>query len=699
MRIHILQSRMSFEQADILQYYLDAKEQVINAKIQERTADVTVSYQGSREEILSVLEAFTYERAQVPEVYLKNSGRQMNREYWDRLVNKTVIYFGNKIFLPYPIRAGITMITSVKYIWKGLTTLARRRIEVPVLDATAIGVSIFRGDISTASSVMFLLSLGEILEEWTHKKSVGDLARSMSLNISKVWLVRDGQEIMVPVTEIRSGDPVRVHMGNVIPFDGCVIEGEAMVNQASLTGESVPVRRAEGSTVYAGTVVEEGEITFKVKEANGSSKYEKIMAMIEESEKLKSSLESKAEHLADRLVPYTFLGTGLVWLLTRNMTKTISVLMVDFSCALKLAMPLSVLSAIREASTHDITVKGGKYLEAMADATTIVFDKTGTLTKAQPTVVEVISFNEKSPDELLRIAACLEEHFPHSMAKAVVREAEKKHLVHEELHSKVEYIVAHGISSMLEDKKVVIGSYHFVFEDEKAQIPAEKQELFDHLSAEYSHLYMAIDGRLAAVICIEDPLRPEAAEVVKELKKTGITKVVMMTGDSDRIARTIAERVGVDEYYSEVLPEDKAGFVEKEKAAGRKVIMIGDGINDSPALSASDVGIAISDGAEIAREIADVTIGADNLYEVVTLKKLSNALMKRIRKNYKAIVGINASLIALGVAGVFQPTTSALLHNTSTLVISMKSMKNLLGKEENEEEAAHGEMNLELAVQ
>ena len=699
MRIHILQSRMSFEQADTLQYYLDAKDQVINAKIQERTADVTVSYQGSREEILSVLEAFTYERAQVPETYLKNSGRQMNREYWDRLVNKTVIYFGNKIFLPYPIRAGITMITSVKYIWKGLTTLARRRIEVPVLDATAIGVSIFRGDISTASSVMFLLSLGEILEEWTHKKSVGDLARSMSLNISKVWLVRDGQEIMVPVTEIRSGDPVRVHMGNVIPFDGCVTDGEAMVNQASLTGESVPVRRAEGSTVYAGTVVEEGEITFKVKEANGSSKYEKIMAMIEESEKLKSSLESKAEHLADRLVPYTFLGTGLVWLLTRNMTKTISVLMVDFSCALKLAMPLSVLSAIREASTHDITVKGGKYLEAMADATTIVFDKTGTLTKAQPTVVEVISFDEKSPDELLRIAACLEEHFPHSMAKAVVREAEKKHLVHEELHSKVEYIVAHGISSMLEDKKVVIGSYHFVFEDERAQIPAEKQELFDHLSAEYSHLYMAIDGRLAAVICIEDPLRPEAAEVVKELKKTGITKVVMMTGDSDRIARTIAERVGVDEYYSEVLPEDKAGFVEKEKAAGRKVIMIGDGINDSPALSASDVGIAISDGAEIAREIADVTIGADNLYEVVTLKKLSNALMKRIRKNYKAIVGINASLIALGVAGVFQPTTSALLHNTSTLVISMKSMKNLLGKEENEEEAAHGEMNLELAVQ
>ena len=652
MRIHILQSRMSFEQADILQYYLDAKEQVINAKIQERTADVTVSYQGSREGILSVLEAFTYERAQVPEVYLKNSGRQMNREYWDRLVNKTVIYFGNKIFLPYPIRAGITMITSVKYIWKGLTTLARRRIEVPVLDATAIGVSIFRGDISTASSVMFLLSLGEILEEWTHKKSVGDLARSMSLNISKVWLVRDGQEIMVPVTEIRSGDPVRVHMGNVIPFDGCVIEGEAMVNQASLTGESVPVRRAEGSTVYAGTVVEEGEITFKVKEANGSSKYEKIMAMIEESEKLKSSLESKAEHLADRLVPYTFLGTGLVWLLTRNMTKTISVLMVDFSCALKLAMPLSVLSAIREASTHDITVKGGKYLEAMADATTIVFDKTGTLTKAQPTVVEVISFNEKLPDELLRIAACLEEHFPHSMAKAVVREAEKKHLVHEELHSKVEYIVAHGISSMLEDKKVVIGSYHFVFEDEKAQIPAEKQELFDHLSAEYSHLYMAIDGRLAAVICIEDPLRPEAAEVVKELKKTGITKVVMMTGDSDRIARTIAERVGVDEYYSEVLPEDKARYVEEAKKNGHKVIMVGDGINDAPALARADIGFAMgAAGTDTAIETADVALMDDDLRKIPTFVRLSRATAQVLMQNIVLALGIKAVFLVLTFTG------------------------------------------------
>ena len=678
MRIHILQSRMSFEQADILQYYLDAKEQVINAKIQERTADVTVSYQGSREEILSVLEAFTYERAQVPEVYLKNSGRQMNREYWDRLVNKTVIYFGKKIFLPYPIRAGITMITSVKYIWKGLTTLARRRIEVPVLDATAIGVSIFRGDISTASSVMFLLSLGEILEEWTHKKSVGDLARSMSLNISKVWLVRDGQEIMVPVTEIRSGDPVRVHMGNVIPFDGCVIEGEAMVNQASLTGESVPVRRAEGSTVYAGTVVEEGEITFKVKEANGSSKYEKIMAMIEESEKLKSSLESKAEHLADRLVPYTFLGTGLVWLLTRNMTKTISVLMVDFSCALKLAMPLSVLSAIREASTHDITVKGGKYLEAMADATTIVFDKTGTLTKAQPTVVEVISFDEKSPDELLRIAACLEEHFPHSMAKAVTDAAAKRGLEHEEMHSKVDYIVAHGIATTINGKRAVIGSYHFILEDEHCEVPANMHDIFENLPMEYSHLYLALEGKLAAVICIEDPLRKEAKQVIRDLKKAGLKKVVMMTGDSERTAKAIAAKVGVDEYYAEVLPEDKAKFVEKEKAMGHKVVMIGDGINDSLALSSADVGIAISDGAEIAREIADVTIAADDLREVVTLKKLSNQLMKRIHQNYRMIVGFNAGLIALGVGGIIPPTTSALLHNTSTIAISLRSMGNLL---------------------
>lgn len=682
LRVHILQSRMSFAQADTLQYYLDGQSNIVSAKIQERTLDVTVVYTGSREEALKTLENFTYQGTEVPENYLANSGREMNREYKDQLINKVVMYYGIRLFLPMDIRSVITTVKSFKYLWHGIKTLAKGKIEVPVLDATAIGVSVLRGDYNTAGSVMFLLGIGEILEEWTHKKSVGDLARSMSLNIDKVWVVSGGQEILVPSTSIKSGDLVRIHMGNVIPFDGTVTDGEGMVNQASLTGESVPVRKIPSGTVYAGTVVEEGELTICVKETGGSSKYEKIMTMIEESEKLKSSLEGKAEHLADKLVPYTFLGTGLVWLFTRNVTKALSVLMVDFSCALKLSMPLAVLSAIREASTYEITVKGGKYLEAMADATTIVFDKTGTLTKAQPTVADVISFNGQSADELLRIAACLEEHFPHSMAKAVVREAARKELVHEELHTKVEYIVAHGISSTLEGKKIIIGSYHFVFEDEQAQIPEGRQELFDQLSEEYSRLYMAIDGKLAAVIYIEDPLREEAAEVIKQLKGLGIGKVVMMTGDSDRIARSIAGIVGVDEYYSEVLPEDKAKFVEQEKQAGHKVIMIGDGINDSPALSAADVGIAISEGAQIAREIADVTIGADNLQEVATLKELSNALMARIRKNYRMIVGINTGLIVLGVAGIIPPTTSALLHNTSTLWISTKSMKNLLDREE-----------------
>lgn len=682
LRVHILQSRMSFAQADTLQYYLDGQKNIVSAKIQERTLDVTVVYTGSREEVLKTLENFTYQGTEVPENYLANSGRKMNREYKDQLINKVVMYYGIRLFLPMDIRSVITTVKSFKYLWHGIMTLAKGKIEVPVLDATAIGVSVLRGDYNTAGSVMFLLGIGEILEEWTHKKSVGDLARSMSLNIDKVWVVSGGQEILVPSTSIKSGDLVRIHMGNVIPFDGTVTDGEGMVNQASLTGESVPVRKIPGGTAYAGTVVEEGELTICVKDTGGSSKYEKIMTMIEESEKLKSSLEGKAEHLADKLVPYTFLGTGLVWLFTRNVTKALSVLMVDFSCALKLSMPLAVLSAIREASTYEITVKGGKYLEAMADATTIVFDKTGTLTKAQPTVADVISFNGQSADELLRIAACLEEHFPHSMAKAVVREAARKELVHEELHTKVEYIVAHGISSTLEGKKIIIGSYHFVFEDEQAQIPEGRQELFDQLSEEYSRLYMAIDGKLAAVIYIEDPLREEAAEVIKQLKGLGIGKVVMMTGDSDRIARSIAGIVGVDEYYSEVLPEDKAKFVEQEKQAGHKVIMIGDGINDSPALSAADVGIAISEGAQIAREIADVTIGADNLQEVATLKALSNALMARIRKNYRMIVGINTGLIVLGVAGIIPPTTSALLHNTSTLWISTKSMKNLLDREE-----------------
>ena len=572
----------------------------------------------------------------------------------------------------------ITGVKSVKYIYQGIHTLLQRKIEVPVLDATAIGVSMFRGDISTAGSVMFLLGIGEILEEWTHKKSVDDLARSMSLNISRVWLCNDGQEMLVPTTEIQTGDLVRVHMGNMVPFDGTVAEGEAMVNQASLTGESEPVRKYIESTVYAGTVVEEGELTIRVKETNGSSKFDKIVTMIEESEKLKSGLESKAEHLADRLVPYTLLGTGITYLLTRNMTKAISVLMVDFSCALKLAMPISVLSAIREASNYHVTVKGGRYLEAMAEADTIVFDKTGTLTKAQPTVKQVVAFNGMSENELLRIAACLEEHFPHSMAKAVVQAAIDRHLVHEELHSKVEYIVAHGISSKINDKKVVIGSYHFVFEDEKCAVPDGMMEAFDKLPSECSHLFMAIDHELAAVICIEDPLREEAAAVVRKLKETGISKVVMMTGDSDRTAKAIAARVGVDEYYSEVLPEDKASFVEEEKKAGRKVIMIGDGINDSPALSAADIGIAISDGAEIAREIADITVGADSLNELVTLKLISDGLMKRIHKNYRFIVGFNTGLIVLGVAGILQPATSALLHNTSTLMIGLKSMQDIL---------------------
>lgn len=677
-RVHFCQKRMTFEEADTLQYYLDSQEMITSSKVQERTQDATICYTGEKSAVIALLRSFHYEKVDVPDVYRQNSGRETNREYWDKLVTKVVVHYGNKLFLPMPIRTVITGVKSVKYIYQGIHTLLQRKIEVPVLDATAIGVSMFRGDISTAGSVMFLLGIGEILEEWTHKKSVDDLARSMSLNISRVWLCNDGQEMLVPTTKIQTGDLVRVHMGNMVPFDGTVAEGEAMVNQASLTGESEPVRKYIESTVYAGTVVEEGELTIRVKVTNGSSKFDKIVTMIEESEKLKSGLESKAEHLADRLVPYTLLGTGITYLLTRNMTKAISVLMVDFSCALKLAMPISVLSAIREASNYHVTVKGGRYLEAMAEADTIVFDKTGTLTKAQPTVKQVVAFNGMSENELLRIAACLEEHFPHSMAKAVVQAAIDRHLVHEELHSKVEYIVAHGISSKINDKKVVIGSYHFVFEDEKCAVPDGMMEEFDKLPSECSHLFMAIDYELAAVICIEDPLREEAAAVVRKLKETGISKVVMMTGDSDRTAKAIAARVGVDEYYSEVLPEDKASFVEEEKKAGRKVIMIGDGINDSPALSAADIGIAISDGAEIAREIADITVGADSLNELVTLKLISDGLMKRIHKNYRFIVGFNTGLIVLGVAGILQPATSALLHNTSTLMIGLKSMQDIL---------------------
>ncbi|RGC75080.1 heavy metal translocating P-type ATPase [Coprococcus sp. AM25-15LB] len=678
MRVHFLGSTMTYRQADTLLYYLENKSEVISAKVYERTGDAVIRYKGERHRILEMLRSFCYDKVVVPNEVLETSGRALNAAYQEKIIDKILFRWMRKWFLPYPMTALYTAAMSVKYIYQGLKILCKGKIEVPVLDATAIGVSILRNDFDTASSIMFFLSIGELLEEWTHKKSVDDLARMLSLNVEKVWIKKNDQEILVAASTVKKGDLIVVHMGNVIPFDGTVIEGEAMINQAALTGESVPVRRSSEDSVYAGTVLEEGEITLRVEKTGGSSRFEKIVTMIEASEKLKSSLEGKAEHLADQLVPYTFAGTGLVYLLTRNVTKALSVLMVDFSCAMKLAMPISVLSAIREASKYHLTVKGGKYLEAVAEADTIVFDKTGTLTKAHPTVVDVISFNGDDPDELLRVAACMEEHFPHSMAKAVVYAAKKRNLEHEEMHSKVEYMVAHGISTEIEGKRAVIGSYHFVFEDEKCRIPEGKEELFESLSGEYSHLYLAMEQELAAVIRIEDPLRDEAVEVIRLLKEEGIANIVMMTGDSERTAASIAKRVGVDDYDSEVLPEEKARFVEKERAKGKKVIMIGDGINDSPALSAADVGIAISDGAELAREIADVTISADNLYELVLLKRLSDRLMQRIGRNYRLIVGINAALIALGVAGILQPTASALFHNTSTLFIGLDSMKNLM---------------------
>lgn len=680
MRVHMEQYRMTYEQADTLLYVIHNHRNVTFVKVYDRTADAVIEYVGDREQIIELLRHFHYESANVPQTVIKTSGRELNNSYQEKLIGSVVWHYSKKLLLPWPIRTALTVGRSIKYIGIGLKCLLQRKIEVPVLDATAITVSLVTKDFSTASSIMFLLGIGELLEEWTHKKSVDDLARSMSLNVSKVWLrTPENQEILVESSKIEKGDKVVVHMGNVIPFDGEVLDGEAMVNQASLTGESVPVQRTVGNTVFAGTVVEEGEITIRVKEVEGNNRFDQIVTMIEESEKLKSELEGKAEHYADKLVPWTLGATGLTYLLTRNVTKAMSILMVDFCCALKLAMPISVLSAIREASLYNVTVKGGKFLEAVAEADTIVFDKTGTLTKAHPTVVDVVNFNDEySSDDMLRVAACLEEHFPHSMAKAVVDAASKKGLSHEEMHTKVEYIVAHGIATSINGKRTVIGSYHFVFEDEKCVVPAGKEPLFESLPLYYSHLYLAIEGKLSAVICIEDPLRDEAAAVVTSLKKAGISKVVMMTGDSERTASVIAKKVGVDEYYAEVLPEDKAAFVEKEKAKGRKVIMIGDGINDSPALSAANVGIAISDGAEIAREIADITVGSDNLYQIVTLKYISNALMKRIKSNYRKIVGFNSGLIALGVAGVLPPTTTALLHNGSTILISVNSMKNLL---------------------
>ena len=682
LRVHMDMKHMSFKQADILEYYIKNIETVTSVKVYEKTCDAVIEFSGDKVQIINALKHFTYSQVAVPDDVLNSSGREMNSYYQDKLVNKVFLRAASKLFLPISVRNVVTTVKSVKYIGSGIKTLLKGKMEVPVLDATAIGVSILRNDFNTAGSVMFLLGIGEIIEEWTHKKSVGDLARTMSLNVSKVWLKTADTEVLVPVNEIKNGDEIIVHVSNVIPFDGVVVTGEAMVNQASLTGEAVPVSKNIGSAVFAGTVIEEGELTIKVKQSGGKSKYDKIVKMIEESEKLKSGLESKAEHLADSLVPYTLGGTALTYLLTRNVTKALSILMVDFSCALKLAMPITVLSAIRQAGQNDITVKGGKFLEAVADADTIVFDKTGTLTKAAPTVKYVYSFSGDSEDELLRMAACMEEHFPHSMAKAVVDAAAKKNLRHEEMHTKVEYIVAHGISTTINNKKTIIGSYHFVFEDEGCTVPEGRQEMFDKLPEEYSHLYLAIEDKLAAVICIEDPVRPEAKEVISSLKELGISKVVMMTGDSERTAKAIAGKVGVDEYYSEVLPEDKASFVEKEKAAGRKVIMIGDGINDSPALSAADVGIAISDGAQIAREIADITVSADDLGQIVYLKDLSNNLIRKINRNYRTIVSFNSGLIALGVLGVIQPTTSALLHNTSTLFISMNSMKNITLAEE-----------------
>ena len=676
-RIHIEQKQMSYQEADTLLYYLNTLEYVTQAKVYRRTADACVCFSGKRELLIQALRKFRYTSVKVPDEVLENSGRQLNDTYQEKLMGQVFFHYAGKILLPYPVRKAVVLWKAVHYLKEGWKSFARKKLEVAVLDASAIGISVLRGDFKTAASIMFLLGVGETLEEWTHTKSVGDLARSMSLNVSKVWLKSGEQEVLVDSGKITEGDTIIVHMGTVIPFDGIVSGGEGLVNQSSLTGEPLPTLKTAGGYVYAGSVLEEGELTFIVKKAGGSSRYEKIVGMIEESEKLKSSLEGKAERLADQLVPVTFAGTALTWLFTRNITKALAVLMVDFSCALKLTMPIAVLSAIRQAGSYGITVKGGKFLESVAEAETIVLDKTGTLTEAKPVVKMVVSFCETSENELLRIAACLEEHFPHSMAKAVVSAAKKAGLEHEEMHSKVEYIVAHGISSSIEEKRVLIGSAHFVFEDEKCIVLENYQERFENLPAEYSHLYLAIDGVLAAVICIEDPLREESAGVIRALKAAGFQKVVMMTGDSERTAASVAKQVGVDEYYSEVLPEDKARFIEKEKAKGKKVVMVGDGINDSPALSAADAGIAVSDGAELAREIADITISADNLYQIVRLKQLSQAMMKKINRNYKEIVGINTGLILLGVGGIIQPTTTAMFHNISTVAISLQSMQNL----------------------
>ena len=680
MRIRTLCGAMSLRQADILEAYLKKVDGAKSVKVYDRTGDAVICYAGSRDAMLHALAVFSYARSE--ELAPEHSSRALNREFEDKLVFTVLRRAGNQLFLPSPIRTAIAIFRSAKYIKAGLTSLLHGRLTVSVLDATAVTVSMVRGDFATAGSVMFMLRLGEILEEWTHKKSVADLAGAMSLNVDKVWLKADGTEILVPIGDVKAGDCIVVRTGGMIPLDGKVVDGEATVNQASITGESMPVPKGPGSYVYAGTVAEEGECVIQVEKAVGGGRYDRIVKMIEESEKLKSTAEGKASRLADRLVPYTLGGTALTYLLTRNAMKALAVLMVDFSCALKLSMPIAVLSAMRESSGYHISVKGGRFMEAVANADTVVFDKTGTLTYATPTVAKVVSFDGYSASEMLRLAACLEEHYPHSMANAVVEEARRLGLDHKEYHSQVEYVVAHGISSSVEDKKVIIGSAHFVFEDEGCVVPAGEEEKFNALPEEYSHLYLCIAGRLAAVICIADPLRKEAKSAIEALHACGISKVVMMTGDNRKTAQAVAREVGVDQFFAEVLPEDKANFVRQEKAAGRKVIMIGDGVNDTPALSEADVGIAINTGAAIAREIADVTIASEDLFELVTLRQLSQQLMRRIHRNYRFIVSFNCMLIALGVAGVIQPTTSALLHNASTLGISLDSMSDLLKKEQ-----------------
>lgn len=668
---------MTLRQADVLEYYIRNIDGITDVKVYDRTADTVIFFCGSNKRIIEALAAFSFESAENEGLVPDHTSRVLNREFEDELVMKVLLRFASKSFLPAPIRAGMAIIRSVRYISEGLKSLLNGKLSVSVLDATAVTVSLVRGDFSTASSVMFMLGLGELLEDWTHKKSVSDLAGAMSLNVDKVWL-KNGEETLVSVSDVKEGDRIIVRTGNMIPLDGKVVEGEAAVNQASMTGEALPVRKVCGSYAYAGTVVEEGECVIEVEKVSGGGRYDRIVKMIEESEKLKSTAEDKASRLADRLVPYTLGGTVLTYLLTRNVTKTLAVLMVDFSCALKLSMPIAVLSAMRECNQYNISVKGGKFLEAAAKAGTIVFDKTGTLTYAQPKVAKIVTFGNRAENDMLRLAACLEEHYPHSLANAVVEEAKARGLNHEEYHSKVEYVVAHGISSTVENRKVVIGSYHFVFEDENCRIPDGDEQKFADISDEYSHLYLAVSGVLTAVICISDPLRKEAKDAIKALHALGVKNVVMMTGDNEKTAAAVAREVGVDEYHAEVLPEDKAKFIREEKTAGRTVIMIGDGVNDTPALSEADVGIAINTGAAIAKEIADITISSEDLFEIVKLRELASALTKRIDKNYRFIVGFNFMLIVLGVAGFIQPTTSAMLHNMSTLGISLKSMTNLL---------------------